>query len=271
MPLRSCSCFVLVNVYLVLSFLNFTKLYLIVSRTRCVRPSSTWISTTRPSPMHACRLSFLSEDKSCFVVYFHIQLSNCIYQPVINEQHFLNYTMLESTFLACSHTFFSHFMFSFNLQTSQILNRSSLTMVSLSLLTILKTHSYLDTCTACSAKTTPLSSRSTWLNSHTYRWPHCLCIISCFWLNCFKIHFFEEKTNILTIQAFHDPLLFNHLDGIGFIPDLYAIPWVLTMFAHVFPLHSIFHLWDKVMVFVDLWFTSTGRKCKGYNCRKGQH
>ena len=36
------------------------------------------------------------------------------------------------------------------------------------------------------------------------------------------------------------------MDGIGFIPDLYAIPWVLTMFAHVFPLQSIFHLWDKV-------------------------
>ena len=48
------------------------------------------------------------------------------------------------------------------------------------------------------------------------------------------------------IQAFHDPVLFNHLDGIGFIPDLYAIPWVLTMFSHVFPLHNIFHLWDKV-------------------------
>ena len=48
------------------------------------------------------------------------------------------------------------------------------------------------------------------------------------------------------LQAFHDPVLFNHLNGIGFIPDLYAIPWVLTMFAHVFPLQNIFHLWDKV-------------------------
>ena len=50
------------------------------------------------------------------------------------------------------------------------------------------------------------------------------------------------------LQAFHDPVLFNHLDGIGFIPDLYAIPWVLTMFAHVFPLHNIFHLWDKLLL-----------------------
>lgn len=50
------------------------------------------------------------------------------------------------------------------------------------------------------------------------------------------------------LQAFHDPILFNHLDTIGFIPDLYAIPWVLTMFAHVFPLQSIFHLWDKLLL-----------------------
>ena len=50
------------------------------------------------------------------------------------------------------------------------------------------------------------------------------------------------------LQAFHDPVLFNHLDEIGFIPDLYAIPWVLTMFAHVFPLQSIFHLWDKLLL-----------------------
>ena len=56
----------------------------------------------------------------------------------------------------------------------------------------------------------------------------------------------EYLAKFCHLQAFHDPALFNHLDGIGFIPDLYAIPWVLTMFAHVFPLHNIFHLWDKV-------------------------
>lgn len=49
-------------------------------------------------------------------------------------------------------------------------------------------------------------------------------------------------------QAFHDAELFNHLDGIGFIPDLYAIPWILTMFAHVFPLRDIFHLWDQLLL-----------------------
>ncbi|KAH3849892.1 TBC domain-containing protein kinase-like protein [Dreissena polymorpha] len=48
--------------------------------------------------------------------------------------------------------------------------------------------------------------------------------------------------------AFHDPELSNHMEGIGFIPDLYAIPWFLTMFAHVFPLHKVYHLWDTLLL-----------------------
>ncbi|KAK8745174.1 hypothetical protein OTU49_000495 [Cherax quadricarinatus] len=48
--------------------------------------------------------------------------------------------------------------------------------------------------------------------------------------------------------AFHDPQLFNHLDNIGFIPELYAIPWFLTMYTHVFPLQKIFLLWDTLLL-----------------------
>jgi TBC domain-containing protein kinase-like protein len=48
--------------------------------------------------------------------------------------------------------------------------------------------------------------------------------------------------------AFHDPELANHFDTIEFKPDLYAIPWFLTMFAHVFPLYKIFHLWDTLLL-----------------------
>ncbi|XP_063955170.1 TBC domain-containing protein kinase-like protein [Lytechinus pictus] len=48
--------------------------------------------------------------------------------------------------------------------------------------------------------------------------------------------------------AFHDPELSNHLQSIGFIPELFAIPWFLTMFSHVFPLHKIFHLWDTLLL-----------------------
>lgn len=34
--------------------------------------------------------------------------------------------------------------------------------------------------------------------------------------------------------AFHDPQLFNHLDNTGFIPELYAIPWFLTMYTRMY-------------------------------------
>ncbi|CAG2182555.1 unnamed protein product, partial [Oppiella nova] len=40
----------------------------------------------------------------------------------------------------------------------------------------------------------------------------------------------------------------NHLNGLQFVPDLFAIPWFLTMFTHVLPLHQIMHLWDTLLL-----------------------
>lgn len=48
--------------------------------------------------------------------------------------------------------------------------------------------------------------------------------------------------------AFHDPKLANHLYEINFYPQLFAIPWFLTLFSHVFPLYKILHLWDKLLL-----------------------
>ncbi|XP_050296963.1 TBC domain-containing protein kinase-like protein isoform X2 [Anthonomus grandis grandis] len=48
--------------------------------------------------------------------------------------------------------------------------------------------------------------------------------------------------------AFHDPDLANHLHEIVFYPQLFAIPWFLTLFSHVFPLYKILHLWDKLLL-----------------------
>ncbi|KAG7175816.1 TBC domain-containing protein kinase-like protein-like [Homarus americanus] len=72
------------------------------------------------------------------------------------------------------------------------------------------------------------------------------------------LHKFFLRDNSAVIQeylakfshmiAFHDPQLFNHLDNIGFIPELYAIPWFLTMYTHVFPLQKIFLLWDTLLL-----------------------
>ncbi|XP_076665242.1 TBC domain-containing protein kinase-like protein [Andrena cerasifolii] len=72
------------------------------------------------------------------------------------------------------------------------------------------------------------------------------------------LHKFFLKDNSEVIQeylgkfsqiiAFHDPQLANHLRSINFVPELFAIPWFLTMFSHVFPLHKILHLWDKLLL-----------------------
>ncbi|KAI7883450.1 hypothetical protein K492DRAFT_205415 [Lichtheimia hyalospora FSU 10163] len=50
------------------------------------------------------------------------------------------------------------------------------------------------------------------------------------------------------LLSFHDPELSAHIDAIGFMPDLYAIRWFLTLFTHVFPLDKVYHLWDKFVV-----------------------
>jgi len=72
------------------------------------------------------------------------------------------------------------------------------------------------------------------------------------------LHNFFLKDNTPIIQeylavfshliAYHEPELYAHLSDIGFSPELYAIPWFLTMFSHVFPLHKIFYLWDTLLL-----------------------
>ncbi|KAL7751146.1 hypothetical protein RI367_003351 [Sorochytrium milnesiophthora] len=70
--------------------------------------------------------------------------------------------------------------------------------------------------------------------------------------------FFSSGERSLTIQAhlvtfkrllsYHDPLLSAHLDRVGLHPDLYALAWFLTAFAHVLPLHTLYQVWDRVLV-----------------------
>lgn len=80
----------------------------------------------------------------------------------------------------------------------------------------------------------------------------------------------EYLSKFSQLTAFHEPTLAKHLRDISFIPELFAIPWFLTMFsrkslrlyhslrsiiplhssavADVFPLHKILHLWDKLIL-----------------------
>lgn len=64
--------------------------------------------------------------------------------------------------------------------------------------------------------------------------------------------FLQKNTSQLQTQlivfnqllAFHDPKLFMHLHNQQFNPELFAIPWFLTLFTHILPIESTFRLWD---------------------------
>ncbi|CAO1407775.1 unnamed protein product [Diamesa hyperborea] len=72
------------------------------------------------------------------------------------------------------------------------------------------------------------------------------------------LHYFFLKDNSMIIKEylskfsqlvmFHEPALARHLCNISFIPELFSIPWFLTMFSHVFPIHKILILWDKLIL-----------------------
>ncbi|KAL3272384.1 hypothetical protein HHI36_013861 [Cryptolaemus montrouzieri] len=58
----------------------------------------------------------------------------------------------------------------------------------------------------------------------------------------------EYLAKFSQLIAFHDPELANHLHNINFYPELFAIPWFLTVFSHVFPLYKILHVWDNLLL-----------------------
>lgn len=68
--------------------------------------------------------------------------------------------------------------------------------------------------------------------------------------------FLQDNSAVMTeylcvfchLLMFHDPELALHLQELNFIPELYAIPWFLTMFTHVFPLQKVFYLWDTMLL-----------------------
>lgn len=43
----------------------------------------------------------------------------------------------------------------------------------------------------------------------------------------------EYLSKFSQLTAFHEPILANHLREINFIPELFAIPWFLTMFSRM--------------------------------------
>lgn len=45
----------------------------------------------------------------------------------------------------------------------------------------------------------------------------------------------EHLHTFKQLLSYHDPELSTHLHNMGFQPDLYAIPWFLTLFTRTFP------------------------------------
>lgn len=72
---------------------------------------------------------------------------------------------------------------------------------------------------------------------------------------------FFESDNSMAMQhalalfdkllLFHDPELALHLHNIGYHPELYAIPWFLTLYAHVLPIEKLLRLWDHLLLAND--------------------
>ena len=50
------------------------------------------------------------------------------------------------------------------------------------------------------------------------------------------------------LLAYHDPELGIHLHSIGFEPELFGIPWFLTLFTHIFSLDKVYPIWDTLLL-----------------------
>ncbi|KAJ3330197.1 hypothetical protein HDU76_006214 [Blyttiomyces sp. JEL0837] len=47
--------------------------------------------------------------------------------------------------------------------------------------------------------------------------------------------------------SFLDCTLSTFLHSLGITPEMFAIPWFITMFSHLFPLDKVYHLWDTFL------------------------
>ena len=57
----------------------------------------------------------------------------------------------------------------------------------------------------------------------------------------------ERLLGLQHIVSFLDPRLSNHLRDIGVTPNLYAISWFLTLFAHVLHIDLVLEVWDVLL------------------------
>eukprot|EP00736_Rhodelphis_marinus_P009070 Rmarinus@m.21492 len=67
-----------------------------------------------------------------------------------------------------------------------------------------------------------------------------------------NVHVLQEHLVSYTrVLAFHEPAVAIHFLSSGFQPELYAIPWLLTLFSHILSLSKVYHLWDTLLCYGD--------------------
>jgi len=78
----------------------------------------------------------------------------------------------------------------------------------------------------------------------------CLCaVVRLFVPNLFKAEEMSLRTSLYTkLLAYHDPELATHLEEVDYRPELYTLPWFLTLFSHVMPLSAVDHIWDALFL-----------------------
>ena len=53
---------------------------------------------------------------------------------------------------------------------------------------------------------------------------------------------------------YHIPEIYDTFEYFLITPDLYATPWIITLFAIKSNLNVIYYLWDKIILFDDVLF-----------------
>nr|CDJ90808.1 Serine threonine protein kinase-related and RabGAP TBC domain containing protein [Haemonchus contortus] len=90
---------------------------------------------------------------------------------------------------------------------------------------------------------------------HFKRLPTALACLTAFIKKYLNNFFLKDNSAVIQEQlavfnhllAFVDAKLYTRLASMEFYPELFAIPWFLTCFAHVLPIHKLFHIWDHLL------------------------
>src|SRR3546814_20519830 len=64
--------------------------------------------------------------------------------------------------------------------------------------------------------------------------------------------------NIMGVLKFWDPRLWMMLTAHGISPSIFAVPWVVTLFANAFRLDDCLQLWDHILLFGDRFVSLLG-------------